>query len=256
MTNLSVNLNKIALLRNARGHNYPDVIAFAKKFMDLGVRGITIHPRTDERHITAQDAVLLGDLLNDRDDVELNIEGYPSKKFLSLVEFVQPDQCTLVPDKPGQLTSDHGWNLLDKAQSKLVTHACRRLSGASIRSALFMNPDMEQIKKVPQTQSNRVELFTGPYAESNEKDHMIEVYSRAAREAQALGIGVNAGHDLNLANLEQFLRIPDILEVSIGHALIVECIEQGMQEVIKQYLELCQSGLRSGNGTQYQGEPK
>ncbi len=240
MTKLSVNLNKIALLRNARGRDFPNVINFAKKFIHLGVRGITVHPRQDERHITVKDTIDLSNLLSGNNDVEFNIEGYPSEEFLSLVESTKPAQCTLVPDGPDQLTSDHGWEL--QKHEEFVKETCSQLSNSGIRTSIFLDPDIEQVRLAKKTGTDRIELYTEAYAASyntpqNEK--IFEQYREASIEAQKLGLGVNAGHDLDLLNLPKFLTIHNILEVSIGHVLTVECIEQGMKSVIKKYLNFC-----------------
>jgi pyridoxine 5-phosphate synthase len=240
MTVLSVNLNKIALLRNSRGRDYPNVVDFAQKFYSLGVRGITIHPRQDERHITRQDALNLGRLASDLRNIELNIEGYPSEEFLKLVERVNPTQCTLVPDSPLQLTSDHGWDLTTHLDQ--VRDTCSRLNSAGIRSAIFLDPDKDQIRIAPKTSTNRIELYTEEYAATygtKANDQIFQKFKEAAILAQELGLGVNAGHDLDLANLSRFLGIDGILEVSIGHALTVESIEKGMDEVIGKYLDIC-----------------
>lgn len=240
MTVLSVNLNKIALLRNSRGRDFPNVVDFARKFYDLGVRGITIHPRQDERHITRQDALNLGRLASDLRNIELNIEGYPSEEFLKLVERVNPTQCTLVPDSPSQLTSDHGWDLTTHLDQ--VRDTCLRLNSAGIRSAIFLDPEKDQIRIAPNTGTNRIELYTEEYAATygtKENDQVFQKFKEAAMLAQELGLGVNAGHDLDLVNLSRFLGIDGILEVSIGHALTVESIEKGMGEVIGKYLEIC-----------------
>ena len=240
MTVLSVNLNKIAWLRNSRGRDYPNVVEFARKFYDLGVRGITVHPRQDERHITRQDARDLGDFTRQLDDCEYNIEGYPSEDLLALVEEIKPDQCTLVPDAPDQLTSDHGWDL--KTQAEQVRETCARLQRSGIRTSIFLDPDSEQVRLVPSTGSDRIELYTEEYAAnygSAESDAIRDRYREAADLARELGIGVNAGHDLDLTNLADFLVIEGILEVSIGHALTVECIEQGMPAVVGKYLAIC-----------------
>lgn len=242
MTVLSINLNKIALLRNSRGRGFPNVVEFAQKYYDLGVRGITIHPRQDERHITRQDAIELGYLTSKLKDVELNIEGYPSKDFLNFVEEVMPTQCTLVPDSPSQLTSDHGWNLTKHFDQ--IHDACTQLNCTGIRSAIFLDPDKNQIKAASTTGVNRIELYTEEYAASygtKENEAILIKFQEAAKLAQKLGLGVNAGHDLDLNNLAKFLQINGILEVSIGHALTVECIENGMSTVIKQYLNICRA---------------
>ncbi len=240
MTNLSVNLNKIALLRNARGRDFPNVVNFAEKFMGLGVRGITVHPRQDERHITVKDTIELGELLSGNTDVEFNIEGYPSEEFLSLVESTKPAQCTLVPDSPDQLTSDHGWDLVK--HGKFVKEICSQLSHAGIRTSIFLDPDIEQVNLARETGTNRIELYTEAYAASYrtpKNEIVFEKYKKVSLEAQKLGLGVNAGHDLDLLNLAKFLTIHNILEVSIGHVLTIECIEQGMESVIKKYLNVC-----------------
>jgi len=241
MTKLSVNLNKIALLRNSRGRDYPNVVEFAKKFIDLGVQGITIHPRDDERHITRQDAYDLATFLKSKPEVEFNIEGYPSDNFMTLVHELKPSQCTLVPDSPDQLTSDHGWNI--SQNSSFLRDICESLNAKGIRSALFVDPDCEQIKQVPQTGAQRVELYTESYANSyliDQHDAVFSQYKKSAELAQSLNIGVNAGHDLDLSNLQKFLTINSILEVSIGHALTIESIEQGMKPVVLRYLQICQ----------------
>nr|CAA6828739.1 MAG: Pyridoxine 5'-phosphate synthase (EC [uncultured Thiotrichaceae bacterium] len=241
MTMLSVNLNKIALLRNSRGRDFPNVVEFANKMMALGVKGITVHPRQDERHITMQDAYDLGDLLRDNDDVEYNIEGYPSEDFMALVTKIKPTQCTLVPDSPDQLTSDHGWDLAKEGE--FVKGICDRLNAAGIRSALFMDPDAAEIKLVPASGARRIELYTEDYAStygSLKHEKVLQGYREAAQTAQSLGIEVNAGHDLDLTNLAKFLTIPDVLEVSIGHVLTIECIEHGMKDVIGRYLVICE----------------
>lgn len=243
MTDLSINLNKLALLRNSRGRDYPNLISFAEKFIALGVQGLTIHPRQDQRHITKEDAINLGEFMSEYPNVELNIEGYPSGDFLSLVEAIKPDQCSLVPDGPNQLTSDHGWDLVADADFELVTKSCGRLNELGIRTALFMDPKIEQIKRVPATGAKRIELYTETYAasfSSEDQDSVWQLFHQSALQAQELEIGVNAGHDLDLNNLGAFLLIPNILEVSIGHALMIECIEGGMSNVVQRYLELCE----------------
>lgn len=240
MTVLSVNLNKIALLRNSRGRDFPSVVEFARKFYDLGVRGITIHPRQDERHITRQDALDLGRLVGDLGNIELNIEGYPSVEFLKLVERVNPTQCTLVPDSPSQLTSDHGWDLTKHLDR--VRDTCSRLKNSGIRSAIFLDPEKNQIRIAPNTGTDRIELYTEEYAATygtKENEKIFQKFNEAAILAQELELGVNAGHDLDLINLPKFLGIDGILEVSIGHALTVESIEKGMDEVIGKYLNIC-----------------
>lgn len=243
MTLLSVNLNKIALLRNSRGRDFPNLLEFARKFIDLGVRGLTIHPRQDERHITRQDAIDLGRLVGATAGMELNIEGFPSTSLLALVEEIQPTQCTLVPDNPGQLTSDHGWDL--GRQFDQVSAGCARLERAGIRSAIFLDPDPGQVQIAAQTGTSRIELYTEEFAASygrQENEPVFGRYQEAAARARQAGLGVNAGHDLDLVNLAKFLTIDGILEVSIGHALTVECIEHGIVDVTRQYLQICNPG--------------
>ncbi|VAW89018.1 Pyridoxine 5'-phosphate synthase [hydrothermal vent metagenome] len=242
MTNLSVNLNKIALLRNSRGRDFPNVVQFAEKMIALGVQGITAHPRQDERHITKNDAMELGRVLSKNSEVEFNIEGYPSHDFMELVARVKPDQCTLVPDTPDQLTSDHGWDL--EKNGGFIEKTCRQLTSEGIRSSIFMDPNPGQIKLVPNTGANRIELYTEEYASTfNKPEHeaVFNQYKESAAIAKKLGIGVNAGHDLDLTNLSKFLTINGILEVSIGHVLTVECIEYGMKSIIGKYIKVCAS---------------
>ena len=243
MTELSVNLNKIALLRNSRGHDAPNVVEFAKKFIALGVKGITIHPRPDERHITRQDAHDLGNLIRPLAGVELNVEGYPSEDFLQLIEAIKPDQTTLVPDLPGQLTSDHGFDF--HTQGEFLAPILRRLKTTGTRVAVFLDPDLAQVKLAAQSEADRIELYTEAYAASfNQPDRqrVHQQYQEAAALAVTLGLGVNAGHDLNLENLPRFVTIAGIQEVSIGHALVIECLELGMAMVIRRYLAICQKG--------------
>ena len=242
MTKLSVNLNKIALLRNSRGRDFPSVVGFAKKFIALGVQGITVHPRQDERHITQQDARDLAELLKQYPDVEYNIEGYPSDDFLALVEACNPDQCTLVPDAVDQLTSDHGWDVA--WHSELLEIVTDRLKQSGIRVAAFLDPDVDQVKRVAKTGVDRIELYTEAYASAYgtvEQDKVFAEYVAAAAEADRLELEINAGHDLDSQNLAKFLTIPNILEVSIGHVLTVECIEQGMPTVVANYLDICKA---------------
>ena len=241
MTTLSVNLNKIALLRNSRGRDFPNLLHFAEKFIDLGVKGITVHPRQDERHVRVQDVYDLRSFLKDK-EVEFNVEGYPSESFLRLIEETHPTQATLVPDTPGQLTSDHGWEL--PKHNVFLAQTCKRITDAGIRCALFLDPDLNLVREVTKTGTDRIELYTESFAQSFGKpdnDIILENYRKAAEEAQRLGLGVNAGHDLDSQNLGKFLSIAGILEVSIGHVLTVECIERGIEAVTAQYLSICES---------------
>ena len=239
MTVLSVNVNKIALLRNSRGRNFPDLIEFTRKLLAMGVKGITVHPRQDERHVTRQDVVELTALLQDFPDVEFNIEGYPSPEFLALVARVRPAQCTLVPDAPDQLTSDHGWDVQKhEAFLKEVLDGLREIG---VRSSLFLDPNPALVECVTRVGADRIELYTEAYASafgSAQQESVIAQYEDTAARARELQIGLNAGHDLDLQNLPRFLQIPGISEVSIGHALVVESLEQGLASVIRQYLSI------------------
>lgn len=242
MTALSVNLNKLALLRNSRGRNYPDLLEFTRRFIALGVAGLTIHPRPDERHIRRRDAYALAELLQDHPEVEFNIEGYPSPQFLALIEDVRPTQCTLVPDTDDQLTSDHGWDCV--AQAAFLAPVLEKLQLLQVRSALFLDPEPAQAEAAARLRPQRIELYTEAYAAAYHSAHkhtQLERYRATVQRAQALGLGVNAGHDLDLSNLGEFLTLGGILEVSIGHALTVECIEFGLETVIARYLALCRA---------------
>ena len=238
MTQLSVNINKIALIRNSRGRNYPDVAAFSERFLQLGAHGITLHPRPDQRHARYSDAHELKAVC-DRHGVELNIEGNPTREFLDVVLAVKPAQCTLVPDDPNQVTSDHGWDL-DK-NAAFLREVCVELKAAGIRVSLFVDYDCPNIALAKELGADRVELYTEPYAETYgtpQNDAILAQFGQAAMAAQAAGLGVNAGHDLNLDNLAKFIALPNILEVSIGHALIVECLEQGMDATMRGYMSI------------------
>ncbi|MDO9319001.1 MAG: pyridoxine 5'-phosphate synthase [Gammaproteobacteria bacterium] len=239
MTILSVNVNKIALLRNSRGRNFPDVLYFVRRLIGLGVKGITVHPRQDERHVTRQDVVDITALLREFPGVEFNIEGYPSPEFMALIARVKPAQCTLVPDAPDQLTSDHGWEV--RTNAALLREVLGELRTLGVRSSLFLDPSVEAVEQVQAVAPDRIELYTEAYARAfgtAEESAVFESYRAAARRASALGIGLNAGHDLDLHNLARFLQIPGILEVSIGHALVVESLEHGIDNVVRQYLAI------------------
>ena len=246
-TALSINLNKIALIRNSRDTEYPDVTRHARMCIDAGADGITVHPRPDQRHIRASDCFDLAAML----DVEFNIEGNPfsapmkSKRsgvidypgFLQLVSEVKPAQCTLVPDNDTQLTSDHGFDLTRHAGRLAPVIEASHAIG--IRVSLFVDADLQQIELASQLGVDRIELYTGPYAKAYEKNDNIESvflqFYRAAEKAAELGIGLNAGHDLNLHNLKYFATVPELLEVSIGHAIIVDAIEMGLSNAIQAY---------------------
>jgi|TARA_B110000285_G_C15009919_1_gene555877 pyridoxine 5-phosphate synthase len=239
VTVLSVNVNKIALLRNSRGRDFPCVVGFSEQLIDLGVKGITVHPRPDERHVTRRDVYALSEMLRDKPQVEFNIEGYPSEDFIKMVLEVCPDQCTLVPDSPGQLTSDHGWNIPEN--QFVLQQVLSELREGGVRSSLFLDPDPEMVGHVTRVAADRIELYTENFANHHagpQQEAVFERYRAAAQRAGQLGIGINAGHDLDLQNLTKFLQIPNILEVSIGHALIVESLQLGVAEVIKRYLAI------------------
>ncbi len=239
MTVLSVNVNKIALLRNSRGREFPCVVGFSEQLIALGVKGITVHPRPDERHITRRDVYALSEMLKEKSQVEFNIEGYPSEDFMKMVLEVCPDQCTLVPDSPEQLTSDHGWNI--PPNQSVLQQVLSELRNSGIRSSLFLDPDSEMVDHVQGVAADRIELYTEDFAShyaGPERESVFECYRAAAQRADQLGIGINAGHDLDLQNLAKFLQIPNILEVSIGHALIVESLQLGVSQVIERYLAI------------------
>jgi pyridoxine 5-phosphate synthase len=239
VTKLSVNINKIALLRNSRGRNFPDVAAFAERFLRLGADGITLHPRPDQRHARYSDVAELQAVVRAHPGAELNVEGNPNEEFLAVVRRVRPAQCTLVPDDPGQLTSDHGWDLArNGAKLRAILHELR---DAGVRTSLFVDYDHPHLALARELGADRVELYTEPYAAgfgSPGGGAIFEGFRAAAARARAAGLGVNAGHDLNLENLGKFLEIPEILEVSIGHALVVESLEFGIEAVTARYLEI------------------
>lgn len=233
MTRLSVNINKVATLRNARGENVPDVVRFAIDCERLGAQGITVHPRPDERHITRADVYALRPVVK----TEFNIEGYPSEDFMRLVCEVRPEQVTLVPDAPSAVTSNSGWDVV--ANADFLNQICLRLSEAGIRSSIFVNADPAQVRKAAEVGANRVELYTKPYADNYAKDRAAAVapFIAASQAALEIGLGLNAGHDLNLDNLEYFHRsLPLLDEVSIGHALISDALYLGIGETIRRYL--------------------
>ena len=231
-TKLSVNLNKVALIRNSRGGNLPDVIQVARDCESFGADGITMHPRPDQRHARYSDIVALKPVVT----TELNVEGYPTEKFLELILEVKPHQCTLVPDPPGALTSDSGWDTI--RHGIMLKDICDALRERGIRSSLFVDPVEKMVEGAKKAGADRVELYTGPYAHHYNQDpeSAIEEYRRTAVHARNINIDVNAGHDLNLDNLHYFIReIPWIKEVSIGHALISDALYYGLQNVIQMY---------------------
>lgn len=239
MAKLSVNINKIATLRNSRGTDSPNLIQMAKKIVDFGAEGITIHPRADRRHITPKDAV---DVKKNITEVEVNFEGDIREEFLELVFDLKPTQCTLVPVKPGEITSNHGWEL-DK-WGFLLKPVIDKLRNLGIRSSIFMHPnDTSSIPLLSKLQPDRIELFTEPFAHAflfnqNELDKEIEKLAFFAQKAKEQGIGINAGHDLTHENLPVLLEaIPYIEEVSIGHHLISYAIEVGLEKAVQIYLK-------------------
>lgn len=238
MTELSVNLNKIALLRNQRDIGIPNVIKSAETIIEAGANGITVHPRPDERHTRYSDVYELAKMLT----VEFNIEGNPfTGKYMEIVSDVKPTQATLVPDAPNANTSDHGWDL-QKNKERLLP-VIEKLKSQDIRVSLFMDPDIGGIELAKEVGADRVELYTEPYARAFESqkefEATLEQYAEAARAAINIGLGLNAGHDLNLLNLGQFCSgVPGILEVSIGHALIADALDMGLHNAVKAYLKI------------------
>jgi len=248
MTALSINLNKIALIRNSRDTEYPSVIEHAKRCIAAGAQGITVHPRPDQRHIRADDCYALADVL----DVEFNIEGNPLAApmksdrtgvsdypgFMEIIRRTRPAQCTLVPDNNSQLTSDHGFDL--KRDGEKIAPIIEELRAMGVRVSLFMDPDAEQIRLAKTFGADRIELYTGPYAQaygSPQQENCLARFVDASRVAAESGLGLNAGHDLNLHNLALFKRSVDqLLEVSIGHAFTVDAIELGLDRAIAAYL--------------------
>ena len=224
-TNLSVNINKIATLRNARGENNPDVARVAVDCEQFGADGITVHPRPDQRHIRRDDVITLRPLVK----TEFNIEGYPSPEFMELVLMVKPEQVTLVPDAPDALTSNAGWDVA--ANMEFLTGIIDRLREAGIRSSIFVGTDIENIRQAAKTGADRVELYTKPYADQypHNPEAAVQPFVEASRAARKVGLGVNAGHDLSLENLRYFK------EVSIGHALICDALYLGLPETIARY---------------------
>ena len=233
MTRLSVNINKIATLRNARGGNNPDFIRVALDCESFGAQGITVHPRPDERHIRYKDVTDLKPVLR----TEFNIEGYPSERFTELVLSVKPTQVTLVPDAPDQITSNAGWDT--KTHEEMLRDIVKRFKDAGIRTSLFVAADKEMVDYAAKTGADRVELYTEPYASmyASDREAAVAPFVEAAREARRQGLGLNAGHDLSLQNLAYFHQsIPWLDEVSIGHALICDALYLGLEETIKKYL--------------------
>ena len=235
MTRLSVNVNKIATLRNARGHNLPDLLQVVKDCERFGAEGITVHPRPDERHIRYQDVRDIKKIIT----TEFNIEGNPKEqKFIDLVLEVKPDQVTLVPDNSDQLTSDHGWDTIKERD--FLVQTINLFKTAGIRTSIFLDPNPELISSAKETGADRIELYTESYCKlfRNSKELAVAPFVETAKKADSAGLGINAGHDLNLENL-RFLKVklPKLLEVSIGHALICDAIYLGLENTIQLYLK-------------------
>ena len=235
MTKLSVNINKIATLRNARGEDYPNLVKTAKDIIKFGAEGITIHPRPDERHIKYSDVYDLKQNIS----TELNIEGNPSKKFINMVCEVKPDQVTLVPDESDAITSNSGWDTVNNFN--FLKDVVEEFKSNSIRVSIFIDPDSKMLEGAKKINADRVELFTGPYAKQyiNDKSNAINRYIDCSEIANKIGMELNAGHDLNQQNLEFFKNnIVNLKEVSIGHALISESLYFGLESTIKSYLKI------------------
>lgn len=233
MTRLSVNINKVATLRNSRGGNLPNLIQVAKDCEAFGAEGITVHPRPDERHIRYSDVPLLKNIVT----TEYNIEGYPNRPFLDLVLANRPDQCTLVPDGPGVLTSDQGWDTI--GQAGFLKEVVAELQAANIRVSLFVDAEERFVEGAKEVGAERIEFYTGHYAQqfSNDPQKAVAPHTRCGILANQIGLGINAGHDLNLENLSYYRKnVPELLEVSIGHALISDALYFGLQNVIQMYL--------------------
>ena len=242
MIKLSVNVNKVATLRNSRGGSVPSVLEAVRVCLDAGVKGITVHPRADARHITGTDVRDIAAMLEPhKGEVELNIEGDPRPDLLALVQEVRPDQCTLVPVQPGEITSQAGW-APDTATS-MVLGAIRDLKAAGVRVSLFIDPVAEPVRWAADMGADRVELYTEPFARAYERSTheglaSFDTYSRIATLAHDQGLGVNAGHDLDLGNLVLFRRLPHLAEVSIGHALMSQALFVGLRESVTSYLRV------------------
>lgn len=257
-TLLSINLNKIALLRNSREGDYPSVSQFAQQVLDAGIKGLTVHPRPDQRHIRISDVYALNALVQARTDVEFNIEGNPFAEpmpnelgdypgLLALVRSIKPTQVTLVPDNNSQLTSDHGFDLTQDFDR--LKPIIEQIHAIDARVSLFMDPDQDQIQLAKDIGADRIELYTGPYAWAHKEEHqtsaeadrLFETYRDASLFAESIGLKVNAGHDLNLINLSRFLSIGNIQEVSIGHAFTVDALLMGYEKALEAYSNICAS---------------
>ena len=232
MTKLSININKIATLRNARGGNMPNVVQFAKDCERFGADGITVHPRPDERHITKQDVFDLAEIVT----TEFNIEGYPDERFMEIIRKIKPAQATLVPDPPNVITSNTGWDV--KNNLSLLQNIISEIQSFGVRVSIFLNPEIDQVIAAKESGTNRIEFYTGPYADGfhADKNAAIKNYISAAHKAFDLGLGINAGHDLNLENLKFFKQsLVHLDEVSIGHALISDALYYGIENTVQLY---------------------
>ena len=239
LINLSVNVNKVATLRNSRGGKEPDVIEAVRVCVEAGAPGITVHPRADARHITTPDVVQIAELLKTADRVEFNIEGDPRPDLVDIVLQVQPTQCTLVPVVPGEITSQAGWPAGPPGDA--LTGAIAAMKKIGVRVSLFVDPVSDAIRWAADTGGDRVELYTEPFArafESRQAEESFRVYAGAAELAHSLGLGVNAGHDLDLRNLVLFRTLPHLAEVSIGHALISHALHVGLDRSVRDYLDV------------------
>jgi pyridoxine 5-phosphate synthase len=251
MTNLSVNVNKIAWLRNAREGSRPNLVELSQIIIDAGANGITVHPRPDIRHIRPSDVSDLRTLTK-TNALELNIEGNPFSKpssiypgFMQLIKELRPEQCTFVPDNDHQLTSDHGWNLFNESNN--LKECINEANKLGIRVSLFMDPDKSQIEKAKDIGADRIELYTGPYADTffdkNKRIYNLSAYSDASLFAKSIDLGVNAGHDLDQVNLKEFLLNVEVDEVSIGQALISDSLRDGLEATVNNYLLICNDKL-------------
>ena len=241
MTLLSVNINKFALLRNSRGTNHPDLAEMANRCIKFGAQGITLHPRPDERHAKFSDLPIISKLVGNYSNIEFNIEGYPSEKFINEVNKIKPDQVTLVPDPPGALTSSFGWDCLK--YKTLLIDVVKDFQQKNIRVSLFVNPSIESLINLNEILPNRVELYTFDFANNFvfDQENAIKPYLEVTQFLQENipSISLNAGHDLNLKNLNYLLtKIPSIKEVSIGHALVCDAFEYGLKDTIQKYLTI------------------
>ena len=240
MTHFSVNINKFALIRNARGGNLPDIAVIGRRCLIAGAHGLTLHPRPDQRHARPDDVRTLATVVRAFPGAELNVEGYPDQRYLDLVLEVRPHQATLVPDHPGQLTSDHGWDV--RVAGDRLVPIIGRLKSAGVRVSLFLDPEPAQVDAAAAVGADRIELYTEAWAlafGTSDQAPVLARYAAAARRAQERGLGVNAGHDLNLVNLGPFLAgVPGVLEVSIGHAFVCEAFDHTLEGTVARYLPI------------------